>query len=57
MPILQCYISDEDLKQLQHVSKKLGRGVADLAESAISEAACQSIREFGKPKETDNVRT
>lgn len=51
MPVLNCYVSDADMAQLQLVSKATGRSVADLAESAISEQACQSIRDYGKAGE------
>jgi hypothetical protein len=42
MPIINCYVEDSTLATLKRVSSETGRSVTDLAEAAISEAACQA---------------
>lgn len=38
MPVLNCYISDEDSRLLERISEETGRKQDELAEAAISEA-------------------
>lgn len=42
MPVLRCYVDDDTMARLEKVSADTGRGVEELAESAISEAALRS---------------
>jgi hypothetical protein len=44
MPVLQVYVSDEDLATLERAAKRLERSIDDLADSAVSEAASNARR-------------
>ena len=46
MAVLSVYVDDRDFAMLQSVANATGRTVEDLAESAISEAACRSRRHY-----------
>lgn len=39
MPILSCYVDQRTLMALERVSAETGRGIEELAEAAISDAA------------------
>ncbi|UPJ43911.1 hypothetical protein IVB40_07530 [Bradyrhizobium sp. 40] len=41
MPILECYVDEATMEQLEAASVELGRKVDELAEAAIAEAAIQ----------------
>ncbi len=41
MPILQCYVDDQDFATLERVSRETGRTVENLAEASISNECCQ----------------
>ena len=57
MAILQCYIDNRDLAALRAASLETGRGIEELAESAISEAACNWRREHSSDNgEVDRAR-
>lgn len=38
MPILRCYVSDDDLQELRAESERSGRKVEELAEAVIMDA-------------------
>lgn len=41
MPILNCYVDDEDMKWLEKASVETGRSIENLAEAAISNASIE----------------
>ena len=49
MPIISCYVDDKDHASLVTAAAEAGRTVEDLAESAISEAACGWRRDNPSP--------
>ena len=56
MPVLTCYISDHDLATLKLAGADLEREPIELAESAISESACNWRREQRPPTtEADTI--
>lgn len=52
MPMLQCYVSEDDLRTLQIESDRSGRKVEELAEAAISNAVCEARRSDQSARET-----
>lgn len=56
MPVFPLYISDYDFQSLTALSRETGREIDELAESAISEAACNWRREERPPiTEADTI--
>lgn len=49
--ILSVYITPETERRLLHAAKQLGRGIEDIAESAVSEAAL-NWEKTSMPRET-----
>jgi len=47
--ILQCYIDDQTMARLSAASARIGLGVEELAEAAISETALRDALENGDP--------
>lgn len=45
MNIIKVYVDDRTLATLERVSAESGRSIEDLAEAAISEAACRARRD------------
>jgi hypothetical protein len=56
MPVLTLYVSDHDHQSLTAAALETGRGLDELAESAISEAACNWRRDQRPPiTEADTI--
>jgi hypothetical protein len=49
MPIIQCYVDEETLRNLEKASADLGRKVDELAEAAIANAAIEyKVSQMGR---------
>lgn len=44
MPMLNCYVTEDDMRELLMESQRSGRKVEELAEAAISNAICEARR-------------
>lgn len=50
MPILNLYVTDETMQRLDHASRRLDRGIPDIAEAAVEEAALDWWKKNGPSK-------
>jgi hypothetical protein len=50
--IIQCYVTADTMRRLEHVAELTGRSIDDLTEAAIAEQAMMATRDdtkFAKP--------